>query len=148
MSIGGRVKKSDTEAAAEDTNAAELFDHADTEGAEPSAPVSYTRRRTPMLILLVLVLLLFCFAMISPLKSCVIGKRDYIGSAAAASIALEDSGLSPSSAEELRSDMIMLDGEAYYKVQFEGTVTEYRYIIDARSGDIIMQTFYHIDTDD
>ena len=40
--------------------------------------------------------------------------------------------------------MIKLDGQMCYKVQFSGSVTDYRYIIDAETGDIIAQGFYRI----
>ena len=39
-------------------------------------------------------------------------------------------------------EMIKINDTVCYKVQFTGSVTDYRYIIDAKSGLIIGQNFY------
>lgn len=89
--------------------------------------------------------LLLCILMISPLKSCVLTDGDYIGANAAKQIALDDAGIMPDKASDVSADMVKIDDEYYYKVQFTGSVTDYRYIIDADSGEIIAQAFYHLD---
>ena len=70
---------------------------------------------------------------------------DYIGMAKAQSIAVDDAGIPPDKAQNVRTDMIKIDGEVYYKVQFTGSVTDYRYIINAETGKILTQVFYRLD---
>lgn len=96
-------------------------------------------------ILKTILLLAICFFMISPLKSCLLSDSDYIGVSAAEKIALNDSGIPGDKAGDISADVIKIDGEIYYKIQFTGTVTDYRYIIDADSGEIVARAFYHID---
>lgn len=91
------------------------------------------------------IFLLLCILMISPLKSCVLTDGDYIGAGAAKQIALDDAGIMPDKASDVSADMVKIDDDYYYKVQFTGSVTDYRYIIDADSGEIIAQAFYHLD---
>lgn len=91
-----------------------------------------------------IVFLLICFIMISPLKSCVFTDGDYIGRAAAQKIALDDAGIISDTAKDMQTEMVKLDDGYYYKVQFTGSVTDYRYIIDADSGEILARAFYHI----
>ena len=88
------------------------------------------------------VMLLLCVVMISPLRSCIISDDDYIGYAEAKQTALADAGLAQDKAKNLSAEMIKIDDEVCYKVQFTGSVTDYRYIIDASSGEIIGQNFY------
>ncbi len=106
-----------------------------------------SRTRTVSLknIVKALLLLFVCFVMISPLKSCILTDDDYIGVSEAQRIALDDSGILSDKANDIRIDLVKVDGEMYYKVQFTGTVTDYRYIIDASSGDITARAFYHIE---
>lgn len=87
-------------------------------------------------------MLLLCIVMISPLRSCIISDSDYIGYAAARETALSDAGITQDKAKDLSAEMIKIGDTVCYKVQFTGSVTEYRYIIDASSGLIIGQTFY------
>lgn len=89
-----------------------------------------------------IVMLLLCVFMISPLRGCIISGGDFIGYAAAQEIALGDAGIAQDKANDVSAEMIKLDGQMYYKVQFSGSVTDYRYIIDAETGDILAQSFY------
>lgn len=90
----------------------------------------------------VLIMLLLCLLMISPLRGCIISNGGFIGYSAAQEIAFGDAGISQDKASDLSTEMIKLDGQMCYKVQFSGSVTDYRYIIDAESGDILAQFFY------
>ncbi len=114
--------------------------------AAPKRRVSSARRQKD--VLRALVFLLFCFAMTSPLQGCIVGDGDYIGHVAAQQVAIEDAGIPAEKAQDMRSDMIKIDGEVYYKVQFTGSVTDYRYIIDAETGEILTQVFYRLDKTD
>ena len=96
------------------------------------------RRGAPQMI----VMLLLCIVMISPLRSCIISDSDYVGYAAARETALADAGITQEKAQDLSVEMIKIDDTVCYKVQFTGSVTDYRYIIDASSGLIIGQNFY------
>ena len=89
-----------------------------------------------------IIMLLLCVFMISPLRGCIISGGDFIGYNAAQEIAFGDAGISQDKANEVSAEMIKLDGQMYYKVQFSGSVTDYRYIIDAETGDILAQAFY------
>ena len=99
---------------------------------------SANRRGAPQMI----VMLLLCIVMISPLRSCIISDSDYVGYAAARETALADAGITQEKAADLSTEMIKIDDTVCYKVQFTGTVTDYRYIIDAKTGLIIGQNFY------
>lgn len=109
----------------------------------PRRRVSSARRQKD--VLRAIVFLLFCVVMISPIQGCIVGDGDYIGQAAAQEIAIEDAGLLSEKVQDMRSDMIKIDGDVYYKVQFTGSVTDYRYIIDAETGEILTQVFYRLD---
>ena len=91
-----------------------------------------------------LIMLLLCVFMISPLRGCQITDSGFIGYAAAQEIAFGDAGISQDKANDVSAEMIKLDGQMCYKVQFSGSVTDYRYIIDAETGDILAQGFYRI----
>ena len=90
------------------------------------------RRGAPQMI----VMLLLCIVMISPLRSCIISY------AAARETALADAGITQEKANNLSAEMIKIGDTVCYKVQFTGSVTDYRYIIDAKTGLIIGQNFY------
>jgi len=96
------------------------------------------RRGAPQMI----VMLLLCIVMISPLRSCIISDSDYVGYAAARETALADAGITQEKANDLSAEMIKIGDTVCYKVQFTGSVTDYRYIIDAKTGLIIGQNFY------
>ena len=91
-----------------------------------------------------IIMLLLCVFMISPLRGCRLADGDFIGYAAAQEIAFGDAGIAQDKANAVSAEMIKLDGQMCYKVQFSGSVTDYRYIIDAESGDILAQGFYRI----
>ena len=91
-----------------------------------------------------IVMLLVCVFMISPLRGCRLSDGDFIGYASAQGIAFDDAGIAQDKANAVSAEMIKLDGQMCYKVQFSGSVTDYRYIIDAETGDIIAQGFYRI----
>lgn len=92
------------------------------------------------------IMLLLCLVMISPLRSCIISDADYIGVAAARETALADAGLAQDKAKDLSAEMIKIGDTVCYKVQFTGSVTDYRYIIDAETGIILGQSFYRTDS--
>lgn len=92
--------------------------------------------------------LLFCIVMISPIQGCILDDGDYIGYSAAQKIAVDDAGIMADKVQDLHTDMIKINGEVYYKVEFTGSVTDYRYIIDAETGDILTQVFYRLDKTD
>lgn len=92
-----------------------------------------------------LVMLLMCLFMISPLRGCILSDGDFIGYSAAQEIAFADAGIAQDKAKGVSSEMIKLDGSMCYKVQFSGSVTDYRYIIDASTGDVLAQSFYRIE---
>ena len=96
-------------------------------------------------ILRAMIFFLLCFLMLSPVRGCILADGDYIGMAKAQSIAVDDAGIPPDKAHDVRTDMIKIDGEVYYKVQFTGSVTDYRYIINAETGKILTQVFYRLD---
>ena len=56
--------------------------------------------------------------------------------------ALADAGITQEKANNLSAEMIKIGDTVCYKVQFTGSVTDYRYIIDAKTGLIIGQNFY------
>lgn len=85
----------------------------------------------------VIVMLAFCVIMISPLRGCVM-QDDYIGKAAAEKVAFNDAGVSSDEAENVSADMIKLDDNMCYKVDFTANKTEYSYIISADTGKIII----------
>lgn len=87
-------------------------------------------------------MLLLCFLMISPLRGCIISDDSYIGYAAAGEAALADAGIAADKANDMETEMIKIGDTVCYKVQFSGSVTNYRYIIDAQTGTIIGQSFY------
>ena len=91
-----------------------------------------------------IIMLLVCVFMISPLRGCRLSDGDFIGYASAQGIAFDDAGIAQDKANAVSAEMIKLDGQMCYKVQFSGSVTDYRYIIDAETGDIIAQGFYRI----
>lgn len=62
--------------------------------------------------------------------------------AAARETALADAGITQEKANDLSAEMIKIGDTVCYKVQFTGSVTDYRYIIDAKTGLIIGQNFY------
>lgn len=93
-----------------------------------------------------IIMLLLCLLMITPLRSCILSDEDYIGYAAARQTALSDAGLTQDKARDVSAEMIKIDDNVCYKVQFSGSVTDYRYIIDAETGDILGQTFYRSDS--
>lgn len=92
-----------------------------------------------------LVMLVLCALMISPLRSCIIDDSAYIGYAAAREAALDDAGIAPDKAQNVTAEMIKIDDTVCYKVQFTGTATDYIYIINASSGDIIAQKFFRLE---
>lgn len=92
-----------------------------------------------------LIMLLMCLFMISPLRGCILSDGDFIGYSTAQEIAFGDAGIAQDKAKGVSSEMIKLDGRMCYKVQFSGSVTDYRYIIDASTGDVLAQNFYRIE---
>lgn len=85
----------------------------------------------------ILILLVFCIVMLSPLKSCVISDKEYIGREKAQELVLQDARVQEKKAEGLTTDMIELDGRSCYKIEFNKDEKEYKYIITADDGSII-----------
>lgn len=85
----------------------------------------------------VMILLLFCFFMISPLRGCVLSDEGYIGNDSALELAIADSGILADRATDKSCVMVMIDGKPCYKIAFSGSVSEYRYILDAQTGEVI-----------
>lgn len=92
-----------------------------------------------------IVMLILCIFMISPLRGCTLSDGDFIGYSAAQEIAFGDAGIVQEKANDVSVEMINLNGQMCYKVQFSGSVTDYRYIIDADTGDILGQGFYRME---
>lgn len=85
----------------------------------------------------VLVMLAFCFVMISPLRGCVM-QEDYIGVSAAEKTALRDAKVSADAAKNIVTDLIKLDDGMCYKVDFTADDADYSYIISADTGKIVV----------
>lgn len=92
----------------------------------------------------ILAVLVFCVFMITPLKSCVLGDDGYVGEKAAENTAIADSGVKSGDVETLVTDMIRLDGEPCYKIEFTSNVNGYKYIVNAESGEIVAQSFFSV----
>lgn len=125
------------------------------ENARPSGRAEIRRRKMirklkrlakklPKILLIAVV----CLVLVSPLRGCIISDNGYIGAEKAQKIALSDAGLSTDSVSGLLSDMVKIDGQVCYKVHFSGSVTDFRYIIDATTGDIVAQNFIKTDTEE
>lgn len=63
--------------------------------------------------------------------------EDYIGTDAAAALALQESGIAEADAEMKRTDLDTKNGIAYYEVEFTSDGYEYEYDIDAITGVVI-----------
>lgn len=87
-------------------------------------------------------MLLFCFLMITPLRSCVFKNAGYVGERQAEKIAIADSGVKSGELDSIQSDMIKLDGETCYKIEFTSDVHGYRYLVNAETGEIVAQGFF------
>lgn len=94
--------------------------------------------------LLILAVLLFCFFTITPLRGCVMGSGGYVGEKAAEKTAIADSGVKSSDVQDIVTDMIKLDGDTCYKIEFKSNTNGYKYIVNAETGDIVAQGFYKI----
>lgn len=92
----------------------------------------------------ILAMLVFCVLMITPLRSCVFDDDGYVGEKAAEEVAIADSGVKSGDVDTLVTDMIKLDGETCYKIEFTSDVNGYRYIVNAETGDIVAQGFYTV----
>ena len=122
--------------------------HSEDESPEAAVPPKKKKSKGAAIagsIIKAVLFLFVCFVLISPLKGCVLGGGDFIGAEKAQKIAIADSGVAGGKVSKLDTDMIQIDDDFCYKIQFTGSVTDYRYIIDAETGDIIAQVFYHTD---
>lgn len=90
-------------------------------------------------------ILLFCFMMISPVRNCVFSGRDYVSTTVAEDMSFADSGITADKAENLTCDMIKLDQQVCYKIEFTSGINGYKYIVNANTGEIIAQAFYQIE---
>ena len=93
-------------------------------------------------------MLLFCFLMITPLRSCVFSDNDYISDKQAQQTVIEDSGVKSDAVDSIVSDMIKLDGETCYKIEFTSDVNGYRYLVNAETGEILAQGFFSVEKTD
>ena len=95
----------------------------------------------------ILIVLLFCFLMITPLRSCVFSDSDFVDVAVAEEMAFADSGVASNNADNLKYDMIKLGEQMYYKVEFTSGINGYKYIVNANTGEIFAQAFYQLEKD-
>lgn len=94
-----------------------------------------------------ILILLFCFLLMSPISYCVFTDADFVSRAAAQEIGFADSGITADKAEGLKCDMIKLDTQVCYKLEFTSGINGYKYIVNADTGEIIAQAFYQIEKD-
>lgn len=92
--------------------------------------------------------LLFCFLMITPLRSCVFSDGDYVSAKQAQQTAIADSGVKSDAVDSIVSDMIKLDGDTCYKIEFTSDVNGYRYLVNAETGEILAQGFFSVEKTD
>ena len=96
----------------------------------------------------ILIVLLFCFLMITPLRSCVFSDKDFVAVAVAEEMAFADSGVMADKAENLTYDLIKLGEQMYYKVEYTSGINGYKYIVNANTGEIFAQAFYQIEKEE
>lgn len=106
--------------------------------------VNFTARKAIM----IAAVLLFCFIMITPVRNCVFSSKDFVSSLVAEEMSLADSGITSEKAENLSCDMIKLDEQMCYKVEFTSGKNGYKYIVSAGTGEIIAQAFYQIENEE
>jgi len=130
--------------------------HAVQRSGKKSSAASVSKRRKSKLrlhitlanvIRTVLILAVFVL-MITPLQSCMLNDDDYIGTSAAKKAAIADVGLNNTKISDVQTELIKLDGEACYKVHFKTDSKDYRFIVDADSGEIIARAFKEIKTEE
>ena len=71
------------------------------------------------------------------MSGCVLGGTKKIGKTEALEIALTDAGLTKDQVVDIDIELERSAGSAWYEIDFEGGRTEYEYIIDAHSGEIL-----------
>lgn len=119
--------------------------------SKPKAPKKKYRQKkltlneTLVKIAKLIVMVLFCFAMISPLRSCVFNNDGFVGEASAEKTAVADSGVKKKDIKSRSVDMIKIEDQPCYKVEFESENNGYRYIVNAETGEIVAQAFYKIE---
>ena len=91
------------------------------------------RRGAPKII----ILLLLCVLMLSPLRSCMLLGGDYIGRDEAKKIVMLDAKVSADKAEDVSTEVIKLDEQVCYRVEFSFEGKDYSYIVTADNGRII-----------
>ena len=119
--------------------------------AEPREKKKRRKRRVSLSLskaVNILIVLLFCFLMITPLRSCVFSDSDFVDVAVAEEMAFADSGVASNNAENLTYDLIKLDEQMYYKVEFTSGINGYKYIVNANTGEIFAQAFYQIEKEE
>ena len=94
--------------------------------------------------LVIAAVLLFCFIMITPLRGCVMGDDGLVSKKEAEEAAVADSGVKSEDVENMVVDMIKLDGDVCYKLEFTSGVNGYKYIVNAETGDVVAQGFYTV----
>lgn len=95
----------------------------------------------------IVLILLLCFMMMSPVAYCVFSGKNYVSRAVAEEMSFADSGVSSDKAEGLRCDMIKLEDRVCYKIEFTSGINGYKYIVNADTGEIIAQAFYQLEKD-
>ena len=105
-------------------------------GAHGEKPKRSPRQKA-MLLLRIGLVLIFCFLMITPLRSCSLAHRGYIGESAAQTIAFGNAGIVSADAGDVSADLVRVDGRYCYKIDFGTESHTFSYIIDAASGSII-----------
>lgn len=91
------------------------------------------RRGAPKII----ILLLLCVLMLSPLRSCMLFGGDYIGRDEAKKIVMLDARVDADKAEDISAEVIKLDEQPCYKIEFTCADKTYSYIVAADDGRII-----------
>lgn len=85
----------------------------------------------------IIILLLLCVLMLSPLKSCMLLGGDYIGRDEAKKIVMLDARIDSDKLEEVSTEVIKLDEQPCYRIEFSFEGKDYSYIVAADNGRIV-----------
>ena len=85
----------------------------------------------------IIVLLLLCVLMLSPLRSCMLLGGDYIGRDEARKIVMLDARVDADKAEGITTEVIKLDEQPCYRIEFTCEDKDYSYIVAADNGKIV-----------
>lgn len=85
----------------------------------------------------IVILLLLCVLMLSPLRSCMLLGGDYIGRDEAKKIVMLDARIDADKAEDISTEVIKLDEQPCYRIEFTCADKDYSYIVAADNGKIV-----------